>query len=181
MAWQNPIFNGNLYGGLTRFAMNGFAQTQRINTASAAGIKFAQGEAFRKPSVTVGLVELITATLYAPNRWTYSVKMWHPTPIGGGGITLPTNDKAFTYAAAINLREWHNTLNIVDGMNISAAPAATIGPVGSQFSTVTDSWPLTELSAKVELHVCYDSSGDFFPYFDRPNPVRCVPAEEPGE
>jgi len=46
MAFQNPIFNGNLYGGLTRFAMNGFAQTQRVATANAAGIKYAQSEAF---------------------------------------------------------------------------------------------------------------------------------------
>lgn len=174
MAWQNPIFNGNLYGGLTRFAMNGFAQTQRVNTASAAGIKFAQAEAFRKPSVTVGLVELITATLYAPNRWTYSVKMWHPTPLVGTGITLPTIDKAFTYTAAVNLREWHNTSSLVDGMNISVAPIATIGPVGSIWNIGSESWPTNELYAKVELHVCYDSAGGAFPYFDRPNPIRCT-------
>jgi hypothetical protein len=174
MAWQNTIFNGNMYGGLTRFAMNGFAQTQRVATANAAGIKFAQGEAFNKAPTKSVLVTLETATLYSANRWTYAVKIWFPTPIGGGGITLPTNDKSGTYEAAINLREMHNTSTIVDGMNISTAPAATAGPVGSIYSTNTASWPTTQLSAKVELHVCYDSSGAVFAYFDRPNPIRCT-------
>jgi hypothetical protein len=174
MAWQNPIFNGNLYGGLTRYAMNGFAQTQRVATANAAGIKFAQGEAFNKAPTKSVLVSIDTATLYAANRWTYAVKIWFPTPIGGGGITVPTNDLSGTYAAAVNLREWHNTSTIVDGMNISTAPAATIGPVGSTYSTGTASWSTTELSAKVELHVCHDSAGAVFAYFDRPNPLRCT-------
>jgi hypothetical protein len=174
MAFQNPIFNGNLYGGLTRFAMNGFAQTQRVATANAAGIKFAQMEAFAKAPTKSVLVTINTATLYAANRWTYAVKIWFPTPIGGGGITVPTNDLSGTYAAAVNLREWHNTSTIVDGMNISTAPAATIGPVGSTYNTNTASWPTTELSAKVELHVCHDSSGAVFAYFDRPNPLRCT-------
>jgi len=176
MAWQNPIFNANMYGGLTRFAMNGFAQTQRVATANAAGIKFAQGEAFNKAPTKSVLVTLETATAIsgAPNRWTYAVKIWFPTPIGGGGITLPTNDKSGTYAAAINLRELHNSSTLVDGMNISTAPAATVGPVGSIYNISSNSWPTTDLLAKVELHVCYDSSGAVFPYFDRPNPIRCT-------
>ena len=176
MAWQNPIFNGNLYGGLTRFAMNGFAQTQRVATANAAGIKFAQGEAFNKAPTKSVLVTLESATAIsgAANRWTYAVKIWFPTPVAGGGITLPTNDLSGTYAAAINLREWHNTSTLVDGMNISIAPAATVGPVGSIYDSGTASWPTGQLSAKVELHVCYDSSGAVFAYFDRPNPIRCT-------
>jgi hypothetical protein len=174
MAFQNPIFNGNLYGGLTRFAMNGFAQTQRVATANAAGIKFAQAQAFERAPTKSVLVTLESATLYSANRWTYSVKIFFPTPIGGGGITLPTNDKSGTYAAAINLREYHNTSTLVDGMNISIAPAATVGPVGSIYDSGTASWPTGQLSAKVELHVCYDSSGAVFAYFDRPNPIRCT-------
>jgi hypothetical protein len=176
MAFQNPIFNGNLYGGLTRFAMNGFAQTQRVATANAAGIKFAQGEAFAKAPTKSVLVSLESATAIsgAANRWTYAVKIWFPTPVTGTGITVPTNDKSGTYAAAINLREWHNTSTLVDGMNISIAPAATVGPVGSIYDSGTASWPTGELSAKVELHVCNDSSGAVFAYFDRPNPMRCT-------
>jgi hypothetical protein len=176
MAFQNPIFNGNLYGGLTRFAMNGFAQTQRVATANAAGIKFAQGEAFAKAPTKSVLVTLESATAIsgAANRWTYAVKIWFPTPVTGTGITVPTNDKSGTYAAAINLREWHNTSTLVDGMNISIAPAATVGPVGSIYDSGTASWPTGQLSAKVELHVCYDSSGAVFAYFDRPNPLRCT-------
>ena len=176
MAFQNPIFNGNLYGGLTRFAMNGFAQTQRVATANAAGIKFAQAEAFNKAPTKSVLVTLESATAIsgAANRWTYAVKIRFPTPVAGGGITLPTGDKSGTYAAAINLREWHNSPTLVDGMNISIAPAATVGPVGSIYDSGTASWPTGQLSAKVELHVCYDSSGAVFAYFDRPNPIRCT-------
>jgi hypothetical protein len=178
MAFQNPIFNGNLYGGLTRFAMNGFAQTQRVATANAAGIKFAQGEAFAKAPTKSVLVSLDSATAIAgaANRWTYAVRIWFPTPIAGGGMTLPTGDKSGTYAAAINLREWHNTSTLVDRMDISLAPIATVGPVGSTYNTGTSSWPTAQLDAKVELHVCYDSSGATFAYFDRPNPIRCTPA-----
>jgi len=178
MAFQNPIFNGNLYGGLTRFAMNGFAQTQRVATANAAGIKFAQMEAFAKAPTKSVLVSINTATLYSDNRWTYAVEIWFPTPITGGGIVVPTIDKSGTYAAAINLREWHNTLTLVDGMNILASPSATIGPVGGEFNNNTNSWSTTNLKAKVELHVCHDSSGGVFAYFDRPNPVRCIPPEQ---
>ncbi len=174
MAFQNPIFNGNLYGGLTKFAMNGFAETKRVATANAAGIKFAQGEAFAKAPTKSVLVTLESATLYTANRWTYAVKIFFPTPLAGGGITVPTNDKSGTYATAINLREFHNTSTLVDGMNISTAPAATVGPVGSIYNTTTSSWPTSQLSAKVELHVCHDSSGAVFAYFDRPNPIRCT-------
>ena len=176
MAFQNPIFNGNLYGGLTRFAMNGFAQTQRVATANAAGIKFAQGEAFAKAPTKSVLVSLDSATaiLGAFNRWTYSVKIWFPTPVTGTGITVPTNDLSGTYAAAINLREWYNTSTLVDGMNISIAPAATVGPVGSIYDSGTAQWPTGQLSAKVELHVSNDSTGAVFAYFDRPNPMRCT-------
>jgi len=176
MAFQNPIFNGNLYGGLTRFAMNGFAQTQRVATANAAGIKFAQGEAFNKAPTKSVLVSLESATAIsgAFNRWTYSVKIWFPTPVTGTGITVPTNDLSGTYAAAINLREWYNTATLVDGMNISISPAATVGPVGSIYDSGTSSWPTGELSAKVELHVSNDSTGAVFAYFDRPNPIRCT-------
>ena len=176
MAFQNPIFNGNLYGGLTRFAMNGFAQTQRVATANAAGIKFAQGEAFAKAPTKSVLVSLDSATaiLGAFNRWTYSVKIWFPTPVTGTGITVPTNDLSGTYAAAINLREWYNTSTLVDGMNISISPAATVGPVGSIYDSGTAQWPTGQLSAKVELHVSNDSTGAVFAYFDRPNPMRCT-------
>jgi energy-converting hydrogenase Eha subunit A len=176
MAFQNPIFNGNLYGGLTRFAMNGFAQTQRVATANAAGIKFAQGEAFAKAPTKSVLVSLDSATAIsgAFNRWTYSVKIWFPTPVTGTGITVPTNDLSGTYAAAINLREWYNTSTLVDGMNISISPAATVGPVGSIYDSGTSSWPTGQLSAKVELHVSNDSTGAVFAYFDRPNPMRCT-------
>lgn len=176
MAFQNPIFNGNLYGGLTRFAMNGFAQTQRVATANAAGIKFAQGEAFAKAPTKSVLVSLDSATAIsgAFNRWTYSVKIWFPTPVTGTGITVPTNDLSGTYAAAINLRELYNTSTLVDGMNISIAPAATVGPVGSIYDSGTAQWPTGQLSAKVELHVSNDSTGAVFAYFDRPNPLRCT-------
>ena len=176
MAFQNPIFNGNLYGGLTRFAMNGFAQTQRVATANAAGIKFAQGQAFEKAPTKSILVSLDSATPIsgAFNRWTYAVRIWFPTPITGTGITVPTNDLSGTYAAAINLRELYNTSTLVDGMNISIAPAATVGPVGSIYDSGTAQWPTGQLSAKVELHVSNDSTGAVFAYFDRPNPLRCT-------
>ena len=176
MAIHNPVFTSNLYGGLSRHAMNSFAQAVRQVNANSEGVTFSQAQVFERAPTKSVLVTLETATAIsgAANRWTYAVKIWFPTPVAGGGITLPTGDKSGTYAAAINLREWHNTSTLVDGMNISTAPAATVGPVGSIYSTNTASWPTTELSAKVELHVCYDSSGAVFAYFDRPNPIRCT-------
>jgi hypothetical protein len=176
MAIHNPVFTANLYGGLSRHAMNSFAQAVRQVNANSEGVTFSQAQAFAKAPTKSVLVTLETATAIsgAANRWTYAVKIWFPTPVAGGGITLPTGDKSGTYAAAINLREWHNTSTLVDGMNISIAPAATVGPVGSIYDSGTASWPTGQLSAKVELHVCYDSSGAVFAYFDRPNPLRCT-------
>jgi hypothetical protein len=176
MAIHNPVFTSNLYGGLSRHAMNSFAQAVRQVNANSEGVTFSQAQVFERAPTKSVLVTLETATAIsgAANRWTYAVKIWFPTPVAGGGITLPTGDKSGTYAAAINLREWHNTSTIVDGMNISIAPAATVGPVGSIYDSGTASWPTGQLSAKVELHVCYDSSGAVFAYFDRPNPIRCT-------
>ena len=176
MAIHNPVFTSNLYGGLSRHAMNSFAQAVRQVNANSEGVTFSQAQVFERAPTKSVLVTLETATAIsgAANRWTYAVKIWFPTPVAGGGITLPTGDKSGTYAAAINLREWHNTSTIVDGMNISIAPAATVGPVGSIYDSGTASWPTGHLSAKVELHVCYDSSGAVFAYFDRPNPIRCT-------
>lgn len=176
MAIHNPVFTSNLYGGLSRHAMNSFAQAVRQVNANSEGVTFSQAQVFERAPTKSVLVTLETATAIAgaANRWTYAVKIWFPTPVTGGGITLPTGDKSGTYAAAINLREWHNTSTIVDGMNISIAPAATVGPVGSIYDSGTASWPTGQLSAKVELHVCYDSSGAVFAYFDRPNPIRCT-------
>ena len=156
--------------------MNSFAQAVRQVNANSEGVTFSQAQVFERAPTKSVLVTLETATAIsgAANRWTYAVKIWFPTPVAGGGITLPTGDKSGTYAAAINLREWHNTSTIVDGMNISIAPAATVGPVGSIYDSGTASWPTGQLSAKVELHVCYDSSGAVFAYFDRPNPIRCT-------
>jgi hypothetical protein len=176
MAIHNPVFTSNLYGGLSRHAMNSFAQAVRQVNANSEGVTFSQAQVFERAPTKSVLVTLETATAIsgAANRWTYAVKIWFPTPVAGGGITVPTGDKSGTYAAAINLREWHNTSTIVDGMNISIAPAATVGPVGSIYDSGTASWPTGQLSAKVELHVCYDSSGAVFAYFDRPNPIRCT-------
>ena len=176
MAIHNPVFTSNLYGGLTRHAMNSFAQAVRQVNANSEGVTFSQAQVFERAPTKSVLVTLesVTAISGAANRWTYAVKIWFPTPVAGGGITVPTGDKSGTYAAAINLREWHNTSTLVDGMNISIAPAATVGPVGSIYDSGTASWPTGQLSAKVELHVCYDSSGAVFAYFDRPNPIRCT-------
>jgi len=176
MAIHNPVFTSNLYGGLSRHAMNSFAQAVRQVNANSEGVTFSQAQVFERAPTKSVLVTLETATAIsgAANRWTYAVKIWFPTPVAGGGITVPTGDKSGTYAAAINLREWHNTSTLVDGMNISIAPAATVGPVGSIYDSGTSSWPTGQLSAKVELHVCYDSSGAVFAYFDRPNPLRCT-------
>jgi hypothetical protein len=176
MAIHNPVFTSNLYGGLSRHAMNSFAQAVRQVNANSEGVTFSQAQVFERAPTKSVLVTLESATAIsgAANRWTYAVKIWFPTPVAGGGITVPTGDKSGTYAAAINLREWHNTSTLVDGMNISIAPAATVGPVGSIYDSGTSSWPTGQLSAKVELHVCYDSSGAVFAYFDRPNPIRCT-------
>ena len=174
MAIQNPVFTTNLYGGLSRHAMNDFANAVRTLRANSEGLTYSQSAAFSKASVKSVLVSVNTATLYAANRWTYAVQIWFPTPIAGGGITVPTTDLSGTYTAAINLREWYNTSTLVDGMNISTSPAATIGPVGSVWNSGLSAWTTAELQAKVELHITWDSSGQHFAYFDRPNPMRCT-------
>ena len=42
------------------------------------------------------------------------------------------------------------------------------------FVTSGSAWTTTALEAKVMVYVVYDSYGKAYPFFDRPNPIRCT-------
>lgn len=174
MSYQRPKFTSSVYGGLTRPVMQDMQRAGDVirDQAGAEAITWANRERMSARSVSMGLVELVSATAIggAAYRWNYTVRLWHPA--GAGGITLPGTDSRFTYSNAINLRELHNTATRVDGVTINAAPTDQFGAVGAVFSGGT--WSNGELLAKVQLFVVYDTAGAAWPYFDRPNPYRCV-------
>lgn len=176
MATQQPIFTRNFYGGLNRFVMNDWSQAASAVRENSQGIAHAQRSAFAGQVVSVGLCQIVSATAIAGAgyRWTYSVKLWHPPPLTGAGITVAATDDRFTYASCINLREYHNTPTLVDCVTVAALPADQFGPVGYVFQG--GAWTLPEGggNAKVEVHVVYDTGGNAYAYFDRPNPYRCI-------
>jgi hypothetical protein len=44
--------------------------------------------------------------------------------------------------------------------------------VGSHYAGTT--WQTSGLEAKVLVYVVYDAFGKAYPFFDRPNPIRCT-------
>ena len=172
MAYSAPNFTQGLPGGANRVVLRDWTQSASTVNANMDGIMWATANVNAPQYSPSALCELVSATLIsgASNRWTYTIKIWHPTPLTGAGVTVP-RDYTFDYTNCINLREWHNTSTIVDGMDITSPPS-TIGPVGSRYTS--GAWTTTELLAKVEVHVAYNTAGGAFAYFDRPNPIRCT-------
>ena len=170
MAYLDPIFTKGLYAGANRHVLNGMADASKTVARSQQGIAKArqlvnQGNVFR-----IGLCSLIEATLVTPNRWKYKVEAFYPPSLAGGGITAP-NCSSFDYLEVLNLREHHNTAALVDGMDI-LNPPVDVGPVGSVWNGAA--WPTSPLFAKVNVYVVYALDGTAYPYFDRPNPIRCT-------
>jgi hypothetical protein len=173
VSYQRPKFTQGVYGGLTRPVMQDMQRAGDVIRDQAGGdaIAWANTRRMEGNSVSMGLVEITGATLIsgASYRWNYSVKLWHPA--GAGGITLPSTDSRFTYTNALNLRELYNTATLVDGVTVNATPTDQFGPVGSYFTG--GAWA-TQYSARVQLFVVYNTAGAAWPYFDRPNPYRCI-------
>lgn len=169
MAWNRPNFTKGLFGGANRVVCRDWTSAAESTRRNAQGMALAQQMVTPFDMVEIGLVTVVSASALAANRWTYTVDQWFPTPLSGTGITVPTN-KRMTYTNVINLREWHNTATIVDGMDITA-PASTIGPVGSAWSG--SAWPTSGLNAKTMLYVVRNTAGAAQPVIDRPNPIRC--------
>jgi hypothetical protein len=172
MSWQNPTFSRGLGGAANRLVANQWSQGAATATANADVLRWGRSEMAAGQVISMGLCQVTTAALHAPNRWIYAVSIWFPPPLGGGGISPPT-DQTFSYNAQ-NLREFHNTAATVDGMDITNPPVI-VGPVGSVWDGTQ--FPLTNLEAKVNVWVVYALDGTAWAYFDRPNPIVCEPLE----
>jgi len=172
MSYSQPLFHGGMYGKANAVVCNGWQSAANATQRYGEAMQWADQQIIKGQIVTQGLCEVNSATVISSNRWNYTIKMWTPAGVLGTGITLSSTDSRFSYTNCRNIREEHNTATLVDGMNISTAPAATVGPVGSTY--VSSAWTTTELTAKVMVFVVYDSFGKAYPYFDRPNPLRCT-------
>lgn len=177
MAYQVPIFTKGLYAGANRHVMQGMADASRTVSASQQGLAKARQLVVGGNVARLGLCSLSQATLITANRWKYQVEAFYPPSLAGGGIAAP-NCSSFDYLEVLNLREYFNTATVVDGMDITT-PASTVGPVGSVWNGAA--WPTTSLAAVVNVYVVYALDGTAWPYFDRPNPVRCTEAAGGGE
>jgi hypothetical protein len=172
MSWTRPIFNEGI-AGANRAVVNSWTQGAATAIDNRDTLRWARREMGAGQIVTMGLCEVRNASAIAGAgyRWTYTVRLWFPPPLTGSGVTVGT-DLTFDYTNCINLREYHNTATRVDGVAVNATPADQFGPVGSQYSG--GNWTTSELSAKVLVHVVMDTAGNAFPFFDRPNPYRCI-------
>lgn len=175
MTYTRPIFSKGLFGKANRVVCNGWTEAAALTADNRQGIEWAQRQLV---TGTVIAQALCTVNSAAPwpggvNRWLYDIQLWIPDPLVAGGIGQAA-DSRFTYTQAVNIREWHNVAGVAD-CNDLTAPLASIGPVGSRYTA--GAWPITALEAKVHVWVVYDRKGLVFPYFDRPNPLRCEEAE----
>lgn len=183
MTWNRPIFDSGLFGQANRTVCNLWTRGAAMAEDNAETFAWARREMAAGAIRDLGLVQLQTATLItgANNRWKYEFVPFYPTNQNGIAdiITVLPSHTAFSNQVAYNLREWFNTATLVDNMDISVPPAS-VGPVGSRYNAGTGSWPGSPLYAVVQLRVVLDKAGREFPYFDRPNPVRCEDSFEFG-
>lgn len=174
MTFARPIFNQGVGGKANRIVTNAWTDAAEMVSRHAEGLQWASSQLLQRHVSSMELCQVLSATPIGSgtNRWTYSIKLWTPpSPTGATGVSAP-NDDRFTFATAYNLREWHNSSSSVDGMP-SGPPTITVGPVGSTWTGT--GFPTTNLAAKLMAWCVHDLSGAAFAYFDRPNPVYCVP------
>jgi hypothetical protein len=173
MSYSQPLFHGGMYGKANAVVCNGWQAAANATARYGEAMVWANQQVIKGQIVTQGLCEVISATLIVgqSNRWRYTIKLWTPAGVLGTGITLSATDSRFSYDNCRNIREEHNTATEVDGMSLSS-PTATIGPVGSSYAG--SAWSTSGLEAKVLVYVVYDSFGQAYPFFDRPNPIRCT-------
>lgn len=177
MSWSRPIFNSGLYGAANRAVCNLWTRGAAMAEDNAETFAWARREMAAGNVRDLGLVQLQTATVLAVNRWKYEYVPFYPSnPLGSPDIiTILPSHVAFSNQVAYNLRELYNNVTYADNMDLGNPPSS-IGPVGSRYNAGTASWPGTPLYAVVELRVVFDKAGKEFPYFDRPNPIRCESA-----
>ena len=173
MSWARPIFNNGFFGRANRTVVNTWMRGSSLATANEETFAWARREMKAGNVWEMGLVTLESAALIngaKPHRWRYTTKAAYPdNPDGLAGVVLPTEVRR-TYIKAYNVREWFNTAVYIDNMP-NNAPPVTIGPVGSRWD---NTWPTAPLYALVQLFVTRDRADKPFPFFDRPNPVRCA-------
>jgi hypothetical protein len=173
MSWARPIFNSGLWGSANRAVVSTWMRGSAMAQDNEETFAWARREMRGQKVWSVGLVFLTNATLISganPHRWRYTTVAAYPdNPDGAAGAVLPSELRR-SYTKAYNLREWHNTALYVDNMPVNA-PVVTVGPVGSRWAAGV--WPTAELYALVNLYVTRDRAGKPFPFFDRPNPIRC--------
>lgn len=180
MSNQRPIFNENagLFGKANRVVMNGIIDTvDTVNQYQAAMMAAQQLLLEQRQTMRFFLAKLNTATSLGTGtyKWTYSGTPFVLNTLGtpaGYPSGAAVNDSADQFSAAINLREFYNHSNPVDGMN-PTMPAVSVGPVGSTY-TGQNTWTTSNLQAVVIVYVTVNSSGGVVYFFDRPNPVVCA-------
>lgn len=171
MSHKRPIFSQGLFGKANNEVCNLWTDSAVAVRDNAEGLAWAQQQIVKGRVQKEALCELLSATYLAPNRWTYSIRLWNPP--GTGAVVTYGADSRFSYSTAYNLREWHNTAALVDGTDVTIPPT-TFGPVGSYWDNAAPGWVLVNLQAKVHVRVVYTTGGQAFAYFDRPNPFRCT-------
>jgi hypothetical protein len=173
MSYSQPLFHGGMYGKANAVVCNGWQSAANTTQRYGEAMVWAHEQLLKGQIVTQGLCELISATLIVgqSNRWKYTTRMWTPAGVLGTGIPPSATDSRFAFTNCRNIREEYNTATEVDGMSLSS-PSATIGPVGSNYAGST--WTTSGLEAKLLVYVVYDSFGQAYPFFDRPNPIRCT-------
>lgn len=116
------------------------------------------------------------------NRWRYRfVRAVLTSPIGATWFEQIANaeDESLSDYRAFNLYEFPNTATSTQDGPLDTPPS-TVGPVGASYDDVAETWSFPEASpALVVMHKMYAKDGAAIYFFSHPNPIRCLPEEEP--
>lgn len=174
MSYQRPIFTTGLYGKANHVVMNGMVEAVETVGDYRGALEWARQQLAEDPQTMRSFPAVLTsaASMGAGTyRWTYSGS--RAVFLSSGSPQVESiNDSTDGFSGAYNLRELFNQTNPIDGMNPTANPEVTVGPVGATY-TSTNTWSVTSLKAVVIMYVTLDKQGNVFRFFDRPNPVRC--------
>ena len=181
MSNQQPIFNGDLLGKANRIVMNGLVQGSAYLNQNRSAIDWARAE--MQPPVhdlSTFLAMLTGYQLIADNRWKYSFRRAVLDVQGANiwfdDISNAEDDRSSAFDA-INLYELPNTNTSTQDGDLTAPPM-TVGPVGTTYDDIAESWSFADPpTAVVIMHKVYAKAGQLKYCFMHPNPVRCLPQE----
>lgn len=182
MSHQRPIFNGNLIGKANRVVMNGLLDQADYVGRNHGPVDWARMQMRPGAHDMAPFLAMITGWVVVPAhtiRWRYTFKRAVRENLADVVKINNAEDDLDLEPIAINLYEYRNVSlpAEADQDGPLAVPNRTVGPVGAKHTGAT--WVPDTTEQPVIMFKVYTKEGDIGYVFSHPNPVACVPEEEP--